>query len=140
MWQYGNLRMKKIDLETIYPQAEKDREGEKLRRLCDIHVSQRTRHADGLQLIDKFVSPRRLDKLDRPEFQAQVFQSHQKTPDSMKFLKALEIKVQGHADKQYQSKEFKGDYTGVSFGPNQMGDENFLFGQKGEILFSNDGS
>ena len=58
----------------------------------------------------------------------------------MKFLKALEIKVQGHADKQFQSKEFKGDYTGVSFGPNQMGDDNFLFGQKGEILFSNDGS
>ena len=30
------LRMKKIDIETIYPQAEKDREGEKLKMLCDI--------------------------------------------------------------------------------------------------------
>ena len=33
------LRMKKIDIETIYPQHEKDREGEKLKRLCDMQES-----------------------------------------------------------------------------------------------------
>lgn len=35
-WLPNALRMKKIDIETIYPQAEKDREGEKLKLLCDI--------------------------------------------------------------------------------------------------------
>ena len=30
------LRMQRIDIETIYPQHEKDREGEKLKRLCDM--------------------------------------------------------------------------------------------------------
>ena len=30
------LRMKKIDLETIYPQAEKDLEGVRLKHLCEI--------------------------------------------------------------------------------------------------------
>jgi len=31
------LRMKKVNLEAIYSQAEKDREGEKLKQLCDMH-------------------------------------------------------------------------------------------------------
>lgn len=29
--------MRRIDIETIYSQAEKDREGEKLKKLCDVH-------------------------------------------------------------------------------------------------------
>lgn len=32
-----NLRIKKIDIESIYPQHEKDKEGEKLKKLCDMH-------------------------------------------------------------------------------------------------------
>ena len=35
--KYNTLRMKKINIEDIYPQAEKDREGEKLKQLCDMH-------------------------------------------------------------------------------------------------------
>lgn len=31
------LRMKRVDIEQIYPQSEKDKEGEKLKRLCDMH-------------------------------------------------------------------------------------------------------
>ena len=30
----ATIRMKKVDLEKIYPQAEKDREGDRLRKLC----------------------------------------------------------------------------------------------------------
>ena len=78
----NKLRMKKVDLEAIYPQAEKDREGEKLRRLCDdIHAGQRARHADGLALIRQFVSPRREDRLARPEFVAQLQESHKTNRD-----------------------------------------------------------
>ena len=32
------LRMQKIDLETIYPQAEKDLEGVRLKHLCEIQA------------------------------------------------------------------------------------------------------
>ena len=36
------LRMQKIDLETIYPQAEKDLEGERLKHLCEIQAGQKS--------------------------------------------------------------------------------------------------
>ena len=62
------LRMKRVDIEQIYPQSEKDKEGEKLKRLCDVHEGQKNLHADGRQLIDSFVLPRRLNKLDPSHF------------------------------------------------------------------------
>ena len=56
--------MKKIDIETIYPQEEKDREGEKLKLLCDIAADQKNIYADGNDLINKFVKPRRKLNVD----------------------------------------------------------------------------
>ena len=56
--------MKKIDIETIYPQEEKDREGEKLKLLCDIAADQKNIYADGEMLINKFVKPRRKLNVD----------------------------------------------------------------------------
>lgn len=69
--------MKKIDLETIYSQADKDREDARLREIGEQQRNEaNARHANGKDLIDKFVSPRRMERLDRPQFEAQVFNSH----------------------------------------------------------------
>ena len=62
--QFKTLRMRKINIEDIYPQAEKDREGEKLKKLCDMHETQKNVTADGRALIDRFVKPRKLVKID----------------------------------------------------------------------------
>lgn len=58
------LRMKKVDIETIYPQHEKDREGEKLKRLCAQQETQKSVHADGNMLIKNFVKTRHEGHID----------------------------------------------------------------------------
>ena len=78
--------MKKIDIESIYPQAEKDREAERLERLCGMHEGQKNIHADGRRLIENFVTPRRLLALKHPS----IVISKQKSPEQNRFLKLIE--------------------------------------------------
>ena len=59
--------MKKVDLETIYPQAEKDKEGERLRRLCEIQEGQKTISCDGTHLLRELSSPRATPENTCPE-------------------------------------------------------------------------
>ena len=51
IWKHGILRMKHIDIETIYPQEEKDKEGAKLKAMGDSQRRNITKHADGIRLI-----------------------------------------------------------------------------------------
>ena len=60
----ATIRMKKVDLEKIYPQAEKDREGDRLRRLCEIQEGQKLISCDGTHLLREFIKPRILKEMD----------------------------------------------------------------------------
>lgn len=71
-----NLRIKKIDIESIYPQHEKDKEGEKLKKLCDMHEGQKNLHADGTSLINQFVKPKRVLTVNKKVLAS----SHNMTP------------------------------------------------------------
>ena len=82
--------MTQIDIETIYPQAEKDREGEKLKRLCAQHEGQKNVHADGRRLIDKFVKPRRLKKIGAQADDTKISFSHRQSPDQSRFMRSIE--------------------------------------------------
>lgn len=75
------LRMEKINIEEIYPQVEKDREGEKLKALCDIHEGQKLIYADGTSLIRQFIKPRKMVMVRRPSFKNKIKQSHTLSPD-----------------------------------------------------------
>ena len=46
------LRMQPIDIETIYSQEEKDREGIRLQNLGELARTNRIKFADGVRLID----------------------------------------------------------------------------------------
>ena len=102
--QLNTLRMKKIDIEDIYPQAEKDREGEKLKQLCDMHETQKNVTADGLALIERFVKPRRLVKIDARKVQAKIEQSHTKNQDQTRFLRKIERQAWKFAHTQYMNR------------------------------------
>lgn len=75
------LRMKRIDIEAIYSQAEKEKEGEKLKQLCAMHETQRVLHADGTKLIAKFIKPLRMVKVRRPSYKQKITQSHTISPE-----------------------------------------------------------
>ena len=70
--QSAKIRMKKVDLEKIYPQAEKDREGDRLRRLCEIQEGQKLISCDGMHLLREFVKPRHLQEMDLDEAENKI--------------------------------------------------------------------
>ena len=94
--------MKKIDIETIYPQHEKDREGEKLKRLCDMQENQKAIYADGNMLIDAFVKPRYEVNIDHEALGATISKSHQKNHEQQRFLRRIERAAHQYDKKQYQ--------------------------------------
>ena len=103
------LRMKRVDIEQIYPQSEKDKEGEKLKRLCDMHEGQKSLHADGRKLIDSFVKPRRLTKLDPSHFQNKIKMSYKRSPDQNRFLRRIERQAWKFNHAQYMGKIAKAE-------------------------------
>ena len=103
------LRMKRVDIEQIYPQSEKDKEGEKLKRLCDMHEGQKSLHADGRKLIDSFVKPRRLTKLDPSHFQNKIKMSYKRSPDANRFLRRIERQAWKFNHTQYMGKIAKAE-------------------------------
>ena len=103
------LRMKRVDIEQIYPQSEKDKEGEKLKRLCDMHEGQKSLHADGIKLIKTFVKPRRLIKLDPSHFQSKIKMSYKKSPDQNRFLRRIERQAWKFNHMQYMGKIAKAE-------------------------------
>lgn len=82
--------MKKVDIEKIYPQEEKDREGEKLKKLCDMHEGQKSLHADGRELINTFVKPMKMVKHSAELFKQKLAMSHIKSPDQSRFLRRID--------------------------------------------------
>ena len=84
------LRMKKIDIETIYPQHEKDREGEKLKRLCDMQETQKAIFADGNMLIENFVKPRHEVNIDHVALGESINKSHVKNHEQRRFLRRID--------------------------------------------------
>ena len=87
------LRMKKIDLETIYPQAEKDAEGARLKHLCEIQQGQKSNHADGRKLINEFVKPRQEEEIDQNLADQKLRHSFNKSPEQSRFLDQIEKKT-----------------------------------------------
>lgn len=87
------LRMKKIDLETIYPQAEKDLEGVRLKHLCEIQAGQKSQHADGRTLITTFVKPRQEEEIDQNKALQNIRHSFNKSPEQSRFLDEIEKKT-----------------------------------------------
>ena len=82
--------MKKVDLETIYPQAEKDREGERLRRLCEIQEGQKTISCDGTHLLKAFIKPRMLKEMDLDEAEKKIQHSLKRSPEGLFFLDLID--------------------------------------------------
>ena len=109
MWAHGCLRMQHIDIETIYPQEEKDREAAKLKALGDYQRKNITKHADGIRLIGEFVEPQRQQRLDSPVRRDQIEDSYVKSPDQYRFLKKLDRRVDKYAKTQYDWKLQKGE-------------------------------
>ena len=130
--------MTQIDIETIYPQAEKDREGEKLKRLCAQHEGQKNVHADGRRLIDKFVKPRRLKKIGAQADDTKISFSHRQSPDQSRFMRSIEQQAWKFAHTQYIGKIQKAEQELKSKLNEDDINSQFMFGSKGEILFSDD--
>ena len=86
----SKIRMKKVDLEKIYPQAEKDREGERLRRLCELQEGRKSIHADGTRLIQEIVKPRKLEEMDKEEAEKKIKHSLNRSPEGLFFLDLIE--------------------------------------------------
>ena len=128
--------MKKIDIETIYPQEEKDREGEKLKKLCDIYEGQKNLHADGIALINQFVTSRRVVKISPVKQKERLTMSYTKSPEQQRFLRQIERQAWKYAQSQFMSKVIRAK-ADLSLLADDMNDaDQFIFGSKGEILFS----
>ena len=98
------LRMKKIDIETIYPQHEKDREGEKLKRLCDMQETQKAIFADGNMLIENFVKPRHEVNIDHVALGESINKSHIKNHEQQRFLRRIDRQALKYNNNQYMQR------------------------------------
>jgi len=135
------LRMKRVDLETIYPQEEKDREAEKLKRLCDMQANRKSMHADGNKLISTFVKPHSVaNENDRRGLDLKLTMSYKKSPEQMRFLRRLDRQAIKFNQTQYQHKLARNENDLRNTMAIATKDSRFLFGSKGEILFSDDDS
>ena len=98
--QSAKIRMKKVDLEKIYPQAEKDREGDRLRRLCEIQEGQKLISCDGMHLLREFVKPRQLQEMDLDEAENKIKHSLKRSPEGHFFLNLIDRQASTFIEKQ----------------------------------------
>jgi len=83
------------------------------------------------------VEPQRQRRLDSPVRRDQIEDSYVKSPDQYRFLKKLDRRVDKYAKTQYAWKLRKGEVQHAHANdPDGLARKNFLFGQKGDILFS----
>jgi hypothetical protein len=132
LWNNGRLRMQPIKVEKFYTEKDKEMEALRLKKLYDQHERNKFQFANAPRLMELFVRP--TDK-NLTNYNQAIQKSYMPDKEGNKFLRVIQKQAVKFSN-QYMERSLKKAELAKFDQSLLKPKEKFLFGEKGDLLFS----